>query len=44
MLQLILGKRHVVVFQSLHVSSKKIQEVGFKFKFEKVEDALGDLL
>ena len=44
MLQLILGKRHVAIFQSLHVSSKKIQKAGFKFNYEKVDDALKDII
>ncbi len=43
-LQLILGERHMMVFQSLHVSSSKIQRSGFKFRYENVDDALKELL
>ena len=44
MLRLILGKRSVVVFQSLHVSSLKIEQAGFKFKFKEVSSALKNIL
>jgi hypothetical protein len=44
MLNLILGKRSVVVFQSLHVSSKKMEQAGFNFMFKDVSSALKDLL
>ncbi|MEO8146825.1 MAG: TIGR01777 family oxidoreductase [Bacteroidia bacterium] len=43
-LQIMLGKRHVILFQSLHVSNKKILITSFKFKFEKINEALTDLL
>lgn len=44
MLHLILGKRSVVVFQSLHVSSRKIEQAGFAFMFKDVNSALKILL
>lgn len=44
MLHLILGKRSVVVFQSLHVSSIKIEQSGFAFMFKDVNSALKNLL
>lgn len=43
-LKIMLGKRHVIVFQSLHVSNKKLLQAGFKFRFQKAEAALKDLL
>lgn len=43
-MQLILGEMHTLLFDSQQVSSEKIQQSGFKFKFPKLEEALSDLL
>lgn len=43
-MQLILGEMHQLLFSSQHVSSKKIQEKQFHFRFNELEPALLDLL
>lgn len=43
LLKIILGELSRVVLGSLKVSSKKIEGIGFKFKFTKIEEALEDL-
>ncbi|WP_370478361.1 TIGR01777 family oxidoreductase [Tamlana flava] len=43
-MKLILGEMHILLFESQRVSSKKIQDKGFDFKFNYLEPALRDLL
>lgn len=43
-MQLILGEMHQLLFSSQYVSSKKIQEKQFHFRFNELEPALLDLL
>lgn len=43
-LKLILGEMAVLVVEGQLVSSKKIQELGYRFKFYNIESALQDLL
>jgi uncharacterized protein len=43
-LQLALGEMSAVVLDGANVSSQKIQATGFQFQFEKIEDAVKDLL
>ncbi len=44
MLNIILGKRSSIIFQSLDVSSVKIQQAGFQFEFKDVSSALKNIL
>ncbi|SDW86701.1 TIGR01777 family oxidoreductase [Aequorivita viscosa] len=43
-LKLILGEMYVLVVEGQLVSSKKIEELGYRFKFYNIEPALQDLL
>ena len=43
-MKLFLGKMHILLFLSQRVSSKKIEEAGFEFKYHHLEPALNDLL
>lgn len=43
-MKLVLGDMHTLLFLSQRVSSKKIEEVGFNFKYHHLEPALEDLL
>ncbi|KAB1067214.1 TIGR01777 family protein [Tamlana haliotis] len=43
-MKLILGKMHTLLYESQRVSSKKIEDKGFFFKFHHIEPALFDLL
>lgn len=43
MMRLILGEMSYLLFSSKNLSSEKIQNLGFKFQFPKVELALNDL-
>lgn len=43
-LKLILGERSILLTEGSRVSSEKIMETGFEFKFPKLEPALYDLL
>lgn len=43
-LKAVLGEMAVLVLEGQLVSSKKLQEVGYKFKFYNIESALQDLL
>ncbi|WNH07622.1 TIGR01777 family oxidoreductase [Thalassobellus suaedae] len=43
-MQFILGEMHVLLFESQRVSSKKIEDKGFNFKYHHLEPALKDLL
>lgn len=44
MMKLILGEMHVIVTQGQRVSSKKIEDLGFQFKYHHLEPALQDIL
>lgn len=43
-LKLVLGEMYVLVVEGQLVSSKKIEELGYRFKFYNIESALQDLL
>jgi uncharacterized protein len=43
-MKLVLGDMHTLLFLSQRVSSKKIEEAGFEFKYHHLEPALKDLL
>ena len=43
-MRLILGKMHVLVTKGQRVSSKKMERLGFQYKFYQLEAALQDLL
>ena len=43
-MKLILGEMHILLFESQRVSSKKIADTGFLFKFNYLEPALNNLL
>ncbi|MDX2173581.1 MAG: TIGR01777 family oxidoreductase [Bacteroidota bacterium] len=43
LLKLVLGESHLMITEGLKISNKKIKDTGFKFKFEKLSDALEDL-
>lgn len=43
-LKLLLGEMADIVLKGAKVSSEKIQKTGFRFKFNKLDDALKDLL
>lgn len=43
-LRILLGKMSIIVLQGSAVSSKKIENTGFKFKFPKLIDSIKDLL
>ncbi|MDO6759040.1 TIGR01777 family oxidoreductase [Tamlana sp. 2_MG-2023] len=43
-MNLALGKMHTLLYESQRVSSKKIEDKGFFFKFHHLEPALADLL
>lgn len=43
-MKLVFGEMHIILFESQRVSSKKIEEEGFNFKFHNLEPALEDLL
>ena len=44
MLKFILGEMHEIIFESQNVSSKKIINNGFVFKYENIKDAIKSLL
>jgi uncharacterized protein (TIGR01777 family) len=44
MINLLLGEMHQILFSSQNVSSKKIENAGFRFDFVKVDEAIDDLL
>ncbi|TNJ42869.1 TIGR01777 family oxidoreductase [Tamlana fucoidanivorans] len=44
LMKMILGEMHIILFESQRVSSKKLQNKGFNFKFNYLESALKDLL
>jgi hypothetical protein len=43
-LSLILGEMHIILFESQRVCSKKIEKLGFAFKYPNLKPALEDLL
>ena len=43
-MKLVLGEMHILLFESQRVSSKKIADEGFLFKFNHLEPALNNLL
>lgn len=43
-LKLVLGELSSAILGGIRVSSKKIEEAGYKFQFAELRDALGDLL
>jgi uncharacterized protein (TIGR01777 family) len=43
-MKLVLGEMHVLLFESQRVSSKKIEDAGFNFKFHHLQPALNNLL
>ncbi len=43
-MKLVLGKRHILLFESQRVSAKKIEDKGFYFKHHHLYPALQDLL
>jgi uncharacterized protein (TIGR01777 family) len=43
-MKLALGEMHTILFESQRVSSKKIENLGFSFKYHHLEPALKDLL
>ncbi len=43
-MQLALGEMHIILFESQRVSSKKIEDKGFDFKYHKLEAAMQQLL
>jgi uncharacterized protein (TIGR01777 family) len=44
LMSIVLGEMHTLLFASQNVSSKKIQNHGFVFKFKQVDKALVDLI
>jgi hypothetical protein len=44
LMKLVLGDMHTLLFLSQRVSSKKIEDAGFEFKFHHLKPALEDLL
>ena len=43
-IKLILGEMHILLFESQRISSKKIETVGYNFRYTNLETALKDLL
>ena len=43
-MKLVLGEMHILLFESQRVSSKKIENSGFHFKFHNLQGALDDLM
>ncbi|MCL5128824.1 TIGR01777 family oxidoreductase [Algibacter sp. L4_22] len=43
-MKLVLGEMHLLLFESQRVSSKKIEDAGFDFKFHHLQPALDNLL
>lgn len=44
LMKLVLGEMHVILFSSQNVSSKKIEETGFTFKYKLIDKALQNVL
>ena len=43
-MRMVLGEMHILLFESQRVSSKKIEEHGFHYKYSNLQPALEDLL
>lgn len=43
-MQLVLGEMHIILFESQRVSSKKIEDSGFEFKYVNLDAALEELV
>jgi NAD dependent epimerase/dehydratase family enzyme len=43
LMKIVLGERHVLLFDSQNVSSKKIENQGFKFKYFNLQSYLSSL-
>ena len=43
-MKLVLGEMHILLFESQRVSSKKVEENGYHFKFNNLQVALDDIL
>jgi NAD dependent epimerase/dehydratase family enzyme len=43
-LKMLLGDMSVVVLEGSRVSNSKLKKQGFQFKYEKLEDALNNLI
>lgn len=43
-MSLVLGDMHILLFESQRVSSRKIEDVGFHFKYSNLKPALEDIL
>lgn len=43
-MQFVLGEMHLLLFESQRVSSKKIEDLGFEFKYHHLQPALQDLI
>ncbi|WP_452221147.1 TIGR01777 family oxidoreductase [Lacinutrix salivirga] len=43
-MKLVLGEMHILLFESQRVSSKKIEDKGFEFKYHCLQNALADIL
>jgi len=43
-MRVILGEMHIILFESQRVSSKKIEQTNFKFKYFNLDSALDDLV
>ena len=41
---IIFGEMHVLLFESHKISSRKIQDEGFSFKFDNLKDAIENLI
>mgnify|MGYP000262331317 FL=1 len=39
-LKLVLGEMHILLFESQRVSSKKVEDTGFDFKYYNLKNAL----
>lgn len=43
-MRLVLGEMHLLLFESQRVSSKKVEDLGFEFKYHHLQPALQDLI
>jgi NAD dependent epimerase/dehydratase family enzyme len=43
-MKLALGEMHILLFESQRVSSKKVEDLGFNFRYHHLEPALQDIL
>jgi hypothetical protein len=42
--RILFGEMHVLLFKSHKISSRKIQDEGFSFKFANLKDAIKDII